>query len=200
MAKLSAGILRYKWVDQQPVLLVHPGGPFWKNKDLGSWSVPKGEYDEGEDPLTVAKREFTEETGIPIDGDMDFLGEIKQPSGKRISVWAIEGDCTYVENITSNTFSMEWPPKSGQMGEFLEVAIAAGWFTAEIALTKILKGRKGLHRFARGEAEVLLFANRRARGKPHVRRQTEIFVRLTPTTESPFVGPAHGVTDAYIVE
>jgi predicted NUDIX family NTP pyrophosphohydrolase len=142
MAKLSAGILRFKWVDQQlQVLLVHPGGPFWKNKDLGSWSVPKGEYDEGEDPLTVAKREFTEETGIPIDGEMDFLGEIKQPSGKRISVWTIERDCL-VENITSNTFSMEWPPKSGQMGEFPEVD-AAGWFTAEIALTKIVKGQKG---------------------------------------------------------
>lgn len=142
MAKLSAGILRYKWVDRQlQVLLVHPGGPFWKNKDLGSWSVPKGEYDEGEDPLTVAKREFTEETGIPIDGDMDFLGEIKQPSGKRISVWTIEGDCS-VENIMSNTFSMEWPPKSGQMGEFPEVD-AVRWFTAEIGLTKILKGQKG---------------------------------------------------------
>ena len=142
MAKLSAGILRYKWVDGRlQVLLVHPGGPFWRGKDLGAWSVPKGEYEEGEDPLTVAKREFAEETGIPVEGSTTYLGEIKQPSGKRVSVWSLEGDCS-VESITSNTFSIEWPPKSGKHQEFPEVD-AASWFPAEIAKTKILSGQTG---------------------------------------------------------
>jgi predicted NUDIX family NTP pyrophosphohydrolase len=142
MPKLSAGILRYKWVDAQLyVLLVHPGGPFWQNKDLGSWSVPKGEYGDGEDALAVAKREFTEETGIPIGEVGDFLGEIKQPSGKRISAWLMEGDCS-VDHITSNTFSMEWPRRTGTIQEFPEVD-AAEWFPVEVALTKILKGQKG---------------------------------------------------------
>jgi predicted NUDIX family NTP pyrophosphohydrolase len=142
MAKLSAGILRYKWVDKQlQVLLVHPGGPFWQKKDLGAWSVPKGEYSDGEDALTVAKREFTEETGIPIGEVEDFLGELKQPSGKLVSVWTLEGDCS-VDQITSNTFSMEWPPNSGKIQEFSEVD-AAVWFPVSVALTKILKGQKG---------------------------------------------------------
>ena len=142
MAKLSAGILRFKWVDKQlQVLLVHPGGPFWQKKDLGAWSVPKGEYSDGEDALTVAKREFTEETGIPIGEVEDFLGELKQPSGKHVSVWTLEGDCS-VSQITSNTFSMEWPPKSGKIQEFPEVD-AAAWFPVEVAATKILKGQKG---------------------------------------------------------
>ncbi len=142
MAKLSAGILRYKWVDKQlQVLLVHPGGPFWQKKDLGAWSVPKGEYGEGEDALTVAKREFTEETGLPIDEVEDFLGELTQPSGKHVSVWTLEGDCS-VDQITSNTFSIEWPPNSGKIQEFPEVD-AAAWFPVEVALTKILKGQKG---------------------------------------------------------
>ena len=141
MAKLSAGVLRYKWVEKQlHVLLVHPGGPFWQKKDLGAWSVPKGEYSDGEDALAVAKREFTEETGIPIGEVGDFLGELKQPSGKRISVWTLEGDCS-VDQITSNTFSMEWPPKSGKIQEFPEVD-AAEWFPVEIALQKILTGQK----------------------------------------------------------
>jgi predicted NUDIX family NTP pyrophosphohydrolase len=142
MAKLSAGILRYKWVDKQlQMLLVHPGGPFWQKKDLGAWSVPKGEYSDGEDALTVAKREFTEETGIPIGEVEDFLGELKQPSGKHVSVWTLEGDCS-VDQITSNTFSIEWPPNSGKIQEFPEVD-AAAWFPVEVALTKILKGQKG---------------------------------------------------------
>ncbi len=142
MAKLSAGILRYKWVDKQlQVLLVHPGGPFWQNKDLGAWSVPKGEYSDGDDALTVAKREFTEETGIPIDEVEGFLGELKQPSGKHVSVWTLEGDCS-VSQITSNAFSMEWPPKSGKIQEFPEVD-AAAWFPVEVAVSKILKGQKG---------------------------------------------------------
>jgi len=142
MAKLSAGILRYKWVDKQlQVLLVHPGGPFWQKKDLGAWSIPKGEYSDDEDALTAAKREFTEETGIPIGEVEDFLGELKQPSGKQVSAWTLEGDCS-VDQISSNTFSIEWPPNSGKIQEFPEVDTAA-WFPVEVALTKILKGQKG---------------------------------------------------------
>ena len=108
---------------------------------MGAWSVPKGEYSDGEDALAVAKREFTEETGIPIGEVKDFLGELKQPSGKRVSVWTVEGDCS-VSQITSNTFSMEWPRKTGKIQEFPEVD-AAAWFPVEIAVTMILKGQKG---------------------------------------------------------
>ena len=142
MAKFSAGILRYKWVDKQlMVLLVHPGGPFWQNKDLGAWSIPKGEYGKDEDALSAAKREFTEETGIPIGEVGEFLGELTQPSGKRVSAWVLEGDCS-VDQITSNTFSIEWPPKTGKIQEFPEVD-AAAWFPIEVAVSKILKGQKG---------------------------------------------------------
>src|SRR5277367_3541651 len=142
MPKRSAGLLMYRFRESQiEVFLVHPGGPFWQKKDLGAWSVPKGEYGDGEDALTVAKREFTEETGIPISDVEDFLGEIKQPSGKHVSVWTLEGDCS-VSQITSNTFSMEWPPKTGKIQEFPEVD-AAEWFPVEVAVTKVLKGQKG---------------------------------------------------------
>ena len=93
------------------VFLVHPGGPFWKNKDAGSWSIPKGEYGEGEDPLDAAKREFCEETGFEANGEFIPLGRMKQSSGKAIIAWALEGDCLPAA-IRSNTFSVEWPPKS----------------------------------------------------------------------------------------
>jgi predicted NUDIX family NTP pyrophosphohydrolase len=102
------------------VFLVHPGGPFWQKKDLGSWSIPKGEYAEGDDPLEAAKREFEEETGLRPNGEFISLDEIKQPSGKVITVWALEGDCS-ADEIRSNTFSMEWPPKTGPMQQFPEV-------------------------------------------------------------------------------
>jgi predicted NUDIX family NTP pyrophosphohydrolase len=124
------------------VLLVHPGGPFWKNKDLGAWSIPKGEYTEGEEPLSAAKREFTEETRIQIDGDFLPLGTFKQSSGKTITAWALEGDCS-VAAIRSNTFSMEWPPKSGRQQEFPEID-RAEWFDVAEAKRRILKGQSAI--------------------------------------------------------
>lgn len=121
------------------VFLVHPGGPFWKKKDAGAWSIPKGDYEDGEAPLEAAKREFEEETGIKADGDFITLGHAKQSSGKIISAWAFEGDCSLTE-VRSNTFSMEWPPKSGQVKEFPEVD-RADWFDLNEARVRILKGQ-----------------------------------------------------------
>ena len=138
MAKLSAGILLYRRQGPE-VLLVHPGGPFWAKKDDGAWSIPKGEYGEGEDPLGVARREFKEETGQAVDGDFVPLGRFKQPGGKIVSAWALEGECD-AGTIRSNLFCMEWPPRSGRMAEFPEVD-RAGWFTLEEAGRKMLKGQ-----------------------------------------------------------
>ncbi len=140
MAKKSAGLLMYR--RRQSVLevfLVHPGGPFWAKKDEGSWSIPKGEYSPGEEPLEVAKREFHEETGFEAAGVLIPLTPRKQPSGKVISAWALEGDCD-AASIKSNTFSMEWPPHSGKQQEFPEVD-RAGWFKVPAAKEKILKGQ-----------------------------------------------------------
>lgn len=123
------------------LFLVHPGGPFWRNKDAGAWSIPKGEYEEGKDPLHAAKREFLEETGIEADGKFLPLGEIKQPSGKVITAWALEGDCE-PSAVRSNMFSMEWPPKSGRQQEFPEVD-RADWFAVNEAKTRIVKGQIG---------------------------------------------------------
>jgi len=141
MPKLSAGILLYRYRDGKlEVFLVHPGGPFWKNKDLGAWSLPKGEYDNGGDPLAAAKREFREETGFAApEGEYISLGEIKQPSGKLVVAWALESNCRAHE-IRSNTFTTEWPPKSGRMQEFPEVD-RAGWFTLREGETRILPGQ-----------------------------------------------------------
>jgi len=125
--------------DEVQVFLVHPGGPFWKKKDEGAWSIPKGEYAEGEEPLDAAKREFEEETGFTAGGEFIELGAIKQPSGKLITAWAFEGDCS-PEAIRSNGFTMEWPPKSGQQQEFPEVD-RADWFTLGDARKRILKGQ-----------------------------------------------------------
>jgi len=129
MHKMSAGILLYRFCNSAlEVFLVHPGGPFWKKKDLGAWSIPKGEYEAGEDPLSAAKREFQEETGfVPTAGELRSLFEVKLTSGKVIAAWAVEGDCEATA-IRSNLFSMEWPPKSGKMQEFPEVD-RASWFT-----------------------------------------------------------------------
>jgi predicted NUDIX family NTP pyrophosphohydrolase len=142
MSKLSAGLLmfRKRGADVQ-VFLVHPGGPFWKKKDEGAWSIPKGEYDEGEDPLAAAKREFEEETGIKANGEFVALGQIKQASGKIIAAWAFEGELS-PKATRSNTFSMEWPPKSGRQQEFPEVD-RADWFTLEDARKRIVKGQIG---------------------------------------------------------
>jgi len=138
MPKTSAGTLLYRFTREGlEVFLVHPGGPFWMNKDAGAWSLPKGEYVHGEDPFEVAKREFTEETGFaPPGGNWIPLGEIRQAGGKVVTAWAIQGDCR-AEEIKSNPFSLEWPPKSGRMQEFPEVDRAA-WFSLEEARAKIL--------------------------------------------------------------
>jgi predicted NUDIX family NTP pyrophosphohydrolase len=136
MPKTSAGILMYRRSgDSIEVFLVHPGGPFWIRKDLGSWSIPKGEYEPGEDPLDAARREFNEETGFVADGEFIPLTPIKQKSGKIVSAWAVEGnvDATAIE---SNMFSMEWPPKSGRQEEFPEVD-RAGWFTPDEGRLKV---------------------------------------------------------------
>src|SRR5689334_13919801 len=119
--KLSAGILLYRIRSGTlEVLLVHPGGPFWTRKDLGAWSIPKGEFEEGDDPLETAKREFLEETGAPVSGKFVALTPRKQKSGKLVHAWAVEGDLD-ASTIVSNSFSMEWPPRSGKQQEFPEV-------------------------------------------------------------------------------
>ena len=124
------------------VFLVHPGGPFWAKKDAGAWSIPKGEIGELEDPLVAARRELSEETGLTIDGSFIALAPVRQKAGKVVHAWAVEGDCDAAA-IRSNAFSMEWPPRSGQMREFPEVDRAA-WFTLAEAKAKILEGQKPL--------------------------------------------------------
>jgi predicted NUDIX family NTP pyrophosphohydrolase len=138
MPKTSAGILMYRIREHGPeVLLVHPGGPFWRKKDLGAWMIPKGEIDrEGEEPLVVAVREFQEETGAEPAGPFLPLAPIRQKGGKVVHAWACEGDLD-ADAIRSNTFSMEWPPGSGKTAEFPEVDRAA-WFTIDEAKAKIL--------------------------------------------------------------
>jgi len=122
------------------VFLVHPGGPFWARKDEGAWSIPKGLVDDGEDEQAAAKREVFEEVGATIEDECEWLGEYRQPGGKRVLAWSVEADID-VENIVSNTFRIEWPPKSGLMKEFPEVD-RAGWFGLDEAERKILKGQK----------------------------------------------------------
>jgi predicted NUDIX family NTP pyrophosphohydrolase len=140
MPKQSAGILLYRKADNQlQVFLVHPGGPFFKNKDDGAWSIPKGEFLDDEDALVAAKREFEEETGQAIAGDFKKLSTIKIKSGKIIHAWAVEGDIDH-EIIVNNLFEMEWPPRSGKMASFAEVDRAA-WFGLEIAKVKINQGQ-----------------------------------------------------------
>lgn len=124
------------------VLLVHPGGPFWVKKDAGSWSIPKGEYDDGEEPLAAAAREFYEETGLVAEGPYTPLMPIKQQGGKIVQAWAFEGDCS-AESVKSTTFSLEWPRGSGRWQEFPEVD-RAGWFNLEEARGKILAGQAAL--------------------------------------------------------
>lgn len=121
------------------VFLVHPGGPFWTKKDLGAWTVPKGEYAEGEDPLDAARREFTEETGFSAAGEFVELGTIKQTGGKLVNVWAFEGDCD-PRDLRSGTFEMEWPPRSGRPAKFPEVD-RGDWFDIDEARWRILKSQ-----------------------------------------------------------
>lgn len=120
---------------------MHPGGPYWRTKDLGAWSIPKGEHSEGEDPLEAARREFQEETGQAAEGTPIALGEVKQPGGKIVRAWAVEGDCD-ASRIRSNTFTMEWPPHSGKIAEFPEVD-RGEWFPLDAARQKALKGQIG---------------------------------------------------------
>lgn len=134
--KQSAGILLYRIIDGAlEVFLVHPGGPFFKNKDEGSWSIPKGEFLDDEEALAAAKREFEEETGQPVNGEFIELGNIRQKSGKVVYGWALEGDIDH-EGILSNTFEIEWPPRSGRQITIPEID-RAGWFEPDIAKQKI---------------------------------------------------------------
>lgn len=143
MAKRSAGLLIYRQDDGGlRVLLVHPGGPFWAKKDDGAWSIPKGLVDENEDELTAARRETEEELGIKVDGPFTRLGDYRQPGGKIVVAWSVETRIDIdVAAIRSNTFTMEWPPRSGSMKEFPEVD-RAGWFALPEAEVKILKGQR----------------------------------------------------------
>ena len=145
MPKLSAGVLLYRTRDRAggvvEVLIAHPGGPFWARKDDGVWSIPKGEYAEGDDPWAAAQREFAEEIGLPLpDGPRIDLGPLKQPSGKVVTGFAVLGDLD-ITNARSNTFEMEWPKGSGKMREFPEVD-RIGWFSVARARSKLLKGQR----------------------------------------------------------
>lgn len=140
MAKQSAGILLYRFKGKViEVFLVHPGGPYWAKKDLGVWSVPKGEFEDSEPALEAAKREFKEETGLIASGKFKPLDPVKLKSGKTVYAWALEGDAD-ASQITSNTFLFEWPPHSGKKMEIPEVD-KAGWFNLEQARQKISPGQ-----------------------------------------------------------
>ena len=143
MPRTSAGILIYRRRDGAlEVFLVHPGGPFWAKKDLAAWSIPKGEFDPAEDPLVVARRELEEETGLRVEGEFRPLKPIRQAGGKIVHAFALEGDLD-PSAIRSNTFEMEWPPRSGRRQVFPEVDRAA-WFPIDVARGKIHKGQVGL--------------------------------------------------------
>jgi predicted NUDIX family NTP pyrophosphohydrolase len=153
MAKISAGILLFRRRPDLEVLLAHPGGPFWAKKDAGSWSIPKGLADEGEDLLAAAKREFLEETGVTVEGEFLDLGAHKQPGGKTVVAWAHEGDFDPA-SLASNMFSLEWPPRSGRTAQFPEVDRAA-WFSIDEALMKINKGQRPIIARVREMNEIL---------------------------------------------
>jgi len=136
MGKRSSGILLFRRAAELEVLLVHPGGPFWAKKDLGAWSIPKGEHDQAEESLQAALREFEEETGTrPDSEELIDLGTVKQKSGKVVQGYALEGDLD-ADAIRSNTFTMEWPPRSGRQAEFPEVD-RAQWFALDEARERI---------------------------------------------------------------
>jgi len=142
MTKRSAGILMYRGDGSViEVLLVHPGGPFWANKDDGAWSIPKGEYDEAEETLACAIREFEEELGVRPEGAFIDLREIAQPSRKIVAAFAVEAEFDPAD-LKSNRFELEWPPKSGRMQSFPEID-RAEWFAPDLAKVKILPGQRG---------------------------------------------------------
>jgi predicted NUDIX family NTP pyrophosphohydrolase len=142
MPKHSAGLLLFRRAESGwQVLLAHPGGPFWARKDKGTWSIPKGELAEDEDPLQGALREFAEETGHHVTGEFIALDPLRQPGGKLVSAWAVEADFDPAR-LRSNTFSMEWPPRSGRQASFPEIDRAA-WFGLDEARSRILRGQVG---------------------------------------------------------
>ena len=143
MPKFSAGLLLYRVSRDGGVecLLVHPGGPFWVARDEHAWSIPKGEYEEGEDPYLAARREFQEEIGTPPpDGPPYDLGEVRQGSGKRVRAWAVEAGTFVLEEISSNEFELEWPPRSGQIKQFPEVD-RAEWVAEPRVRALLVKGQ-----------------------------------------------------------
>jgi predicted NUDIX family NTP pyrophosphohydrolase len=141
MPNNSAGILMYRCSgDEIEVLLVHPGGPFWRKRDLGVWSLPKGELDDEEDPETTARREFEEELGVESPGPLQPLGEVRQRAGKIVRGYALEGDLD-VSNVRSNDVAIEWPPRSGRTTYFPEIDRAA-WFTLSLAREKLLASQR----------------------------------------------------------
>jgi predicted NUDIX family NTP pyrophosphohydrolase len=141
MQKRSAGLLMYRQSGSGvEVFLVHPGGPFWAKKDEGAWSIPKGEYNGDEDPLAAARREFEEETGFVPEGIFREIGELKQSGGKIVVAWAFEGDCDPAQ-LRSNTFQMEWPPRSGRQIEAPEVDRGC-WYSLGDARVKLLSGQR----------------------------------------------------------
>lgn len=142
MANKSAGILLYRRNRHLELFLVHPGGPYWQKKDLGAWSIPKGEFADQEDPLAAAKREFEEETGVAPSGYFIELEPVKQKAGKIIYAWAVEGDID-PSAVKSNVFNIEWPPNSGKRQQFPEVD-KADWFGVEEAKEKINPGQATL--------------------------------------------------------
>jgi predicted NUDIX family NTP pyrophosphohydrolase len=151
--KRSAGLLLYRRKAKGfEVFLVHPGGPFWRKKDDGAWTIPKGLIEPDEDPLAAARREFNEETGFEPEGEFNELGAFKQPGGKLVAVWAVEGDCDPAK-LTSNEFEMEWPPRSGKRARFPEVD-RGGWFSIDEARDKMLIGQRPmLEAFLRRQGE-----------------------------------------------
>ena len=197
MPKLSAGILLFRRGSAGlEVMLVHPGGPFWAKKDEGAWSIPKGLAEEGEDLLAAAKREFLEETGMPVDGAFLDLGAHKQASGKTIVAWACEGEFDPA-SLKSNTFSLEWPPRSGRMAEFPEVDRAA-WYSIDEAFVKINKGQKPILAALEGfegwvRRPTQLKTERRICGLPsasrHETRAARLFVKRTRTWRSGWTSP-----------
>jgi len=145
VAKVSAGLLVYrKRQGVLEVLLAHPGGPFWAKRDSGAWSIPKGEVDATEPPLDAARREFHEETGFTVSGDFTPLNPLRQPGGKVVHAWAVQGDWDPTR-LRSNTFGLEWPPRSGKKEEFPEID-RAEWFSLDEALRRILPGQAGFLR------------------------------------------------------
>lgn len=143
MARLSAGVMLYRTRDSVvEVLVAHPGGPFWARKDDGAWSIPKGEYTDGEDPWAAAQREFSEELGLPVPaGPRIDLGQLRQSGGKVVTVYAVLGDLD-ITDTRSNTFELEWPKGSGTLRKFPEVD-RVGWFAVATARIKLLKGQHG---------------------------------------------------------